>query len=145
MDAQDSLFPEFDNIRDLTTKKLCDQCHECYPLSNFDRDPYTHDLFDHRCKECKSDEARLRKYGLSSEEHSLMLREQEGNCAICLDRPAKKLLIDHDHKSGKVRGLLCGNCNTGLGMFKDSPLKLLTAIEYLKKSMEREHGTTNSI
>jgi hypothetical protein len=62
-----------------------------------------------------------------------MLKEQGGVCKICgTDKPwsrSGKFTIDHDHATGRVRGLLCHNCNLGLGKFKDS-------IEFLRKAME---------
>lgn len=57
---------------------------------------------------------------------------QSGKCLICNEIP-KRLVVDHCHTSGKVRGLLCDHCNTGLGRFKDSPELLMAAIRYLKK------------
>lgn len=58
-----------------------------------------------------------------------MLAEQGGRCAVCAERPAEH--VDHDHVTGKVRGLLCFNCNGGLGQFRDDPQILELAIEYL--------------
>ncbi len=56
-------------------------------------------------------------------------------CAICGGKPLSKRLldIDHDHKTGKIRGLLCRKCNLGLGLFKDNETSLQTAISYLQK------------
>lgn len=60
----------------------------------------------------------MSKYGLSMETLSMMLYEQENKCAIC-ERPfIKTPHVDHDHITGKVRGLLCGPCNTGLGVYE---------------------------
>ncbi len=118
---------------DLEKNKLCDCCYDYRPHKAFDRDPNTYDEYDHRCKMCKGARRRLSKYGLSPQDYSRMLREQEGSCWICSD-PKKKLVIDHDHANSKVRGLLCSNCNTALGMFKDSSRRLQTAVEYLKKA-----------
>lgn len=73
---------------------------------------------------------RLAKYGLTWEEWKQMLERQGNACAICGDRQSE-LVIDHNHKSGKVRGLLCSNCNSGLGMFKDNRHALRTALLYL--------------
>jgi len=64
-----------------------------------------------------------------------MLEEQEHKCAICLtsDVDLEKLLaVDHCHTTGKVRGLLCSNCNLALGNFKDNITNLEQAIKYLK-------------
>ncbi len=55
---------------------------------------------------------------------------QDGKCAICLE-PRERLMVDHDHGNGFVRGLLCVNCNSGLGHFKDSTDRLTRAIHYL--------------
>jgi hypothetical protein len=59
-----------------------------------------------------------------------MIDRQGGYCIICFDKPAEH--VDHDHKTGKVRGVLCFNCNGGLGQFGDNIGKLESAIEYLK-------------
>jgi hypothetical protein len=59
-----------------------------------------------------------------------MFDAQQGCCAICGDAP-EKLVIDHCHRKGSVRKLLCGGCNTGLGMFQDDPERLSKAIQYL--------------
>lgn len=64
-------------------------------------------------------------------------REQDGKCAICrvaeAYAPRKRLAVDHDHRTGAIRGLLCGNCNAGLGQFKDNPDLLAAAIRYLQE------------
>jgi hypothetical protein len=64
-----------------------------------------------------------------------MYRKQGGKCAICkCHQRYQNLAVDHDHKSGKFRGLLCVNCNRGLGKFFDSPLRLRNAAEYIEQS-----------
>lgn len=75
-----------------------------------------------------------RKFGITQAEYDRLLRQQRGGCAICGDtRPdGRTLHIDHDHRTGSVRGLLCLSCNQGLGQFKESPARLAMAIEYLK-------------
>ena len=73
-------------------------------------------------------------YGLTLADYDKMLEAQSGVCAICGVSPeegGRRLLVDHDHKTGKIRGLLCYSCNVGLGHFKDSPHNLAEAIEYL--------------
>ena len=94
----------------------------------------------------KSISAHLKRtYGISYEEY-LDLYEIQGNvCAICgrseLIRDYKDnrkvrmpLFVDHNHNTGKVRGLLCSKCNTGLGMFEENINSLITAISYLKET-----------
>ena len=78
--------------------------------------------------------AYMRKYGITIEKYEILLAEQNGCCAICLavtGSDGKRLAVDHNHETGEVRGLLCDNCNTGLGMFKDNPSLLAKAINYL--------------
>lgn len=74
----------------------------------------------------------LKKYGLSLIEYKAMFESQTGRCAICKSAPTlKRLSVDHDHKTGAVRGLLCTNCNLGLGNFKDDQEILKAASDYL--------------
>ena len=74
-----------------------------------------------------------RHYGISLEEYDRLLTQQNGGCAICHEgKPRRRHAVDHNHKTGKVRGLLCGSCNRALGYFKDSPELLASAITYLK-------------
>lgn len=76
-----------------------------------------------------------RKFGLTPQGYDALLAKQRGGCAICqLPCPTgRKLAVDHHHQSGRVRGLLCQNCNTGLGKFGDDPDRLKVAAAYLLK------------
>ena len=71
-----------------------------------------------------------RQYGLSVAMYDLMVLSQEGRCLIC--NRTTQLHVDHDHVNSRIRGLLCGPCNTGLGMFGDDPRLLMVAAQYLK-------------
>jgi len=75
------------------------------------------------------------KYGLSLEDFEAMRTEQQNRCAVCLHEllPGMGTHVDHDHDTGKVRALLCHNCNVGLGLFSDSPEVLKAAIIYLER------------
>jgi hypothetical protein len=104
------------------------------------------------CKEC--DKARVkarhqanpqrtknndlkRNYGITLEEHTKMYEEQNGRCAICDNEGNgkwKKLCVDHCHNTGKVRKLLCNNCNTALGLVGDNIDTLQKMIQYLNVS-----------
>lgn len=79
-----------------------------------------------------------RKYGISISEYDELVKGQNGVCAICNNHPTnscgKKLHIDHCHTTGKIRGLLCGQCNTALGSFKDDINVIRNAINYLVKN-----------
>ena len=71
------------------------------------------------------------KYNITIYDYKTMLLAQNNKCAICSE--TDKLCVDHCHKTGKVRGLLCKKCNSGLGYFKDSIEFMSKAIEYLKE------------
>lgn len=71
----------------------------------------------------------LRIYGITQEELNQKKADQGGLCAICRVGPATEM--DHDHTNGRLRGILCMNCNLGLGSLKDSPSVLRSALEYL--------------
>lgn len=77
-----------------------------------------------------------RTYGLSVDEADEILAAQNGRCAICC-RPAPERLgsmhLDHDHRTGAIRGFLCVDCNHGLGKLRDSPELLLRAVVYLRQ------------
>lgn len=81
-----------------------------------------------------------RKFGLTLADFARMKNEQGGGCAICgTTEPGgqgNRLHVDHDHTSGQVRGLLCSNCNRGLGHFQDDPELLRKAISYLNLHFE---------
>jgi hypothetical protein len=71
------------------------------------------------------------RYGITVEQYQKMYVQQNGRCAICDREDSNTLHIDHNHKTGKVRGLLCGACNRGIGMFGDNKDLLMNAMEYL--------------
>jgi hypothetical protein len=81
-------------------------------------------------------------YGIRISDYTRLLAEQGGLCAICRRKPRsdRPLFIDHDHKSGRVRGLLCGRCNTGIGYFHDDPDKLERAVDYLEEPPANRAG-----
>ena len=79
-------------------------------------------------------EGRLwRTYKITTEEYEAMLKKQNNQCAICNKTIDKNLCIDHDHKSGIIRGLLCGKCNQGIGLLNEDISTFKRAIRYLKK------------
>ena len=82
----------------------------------------------------------LERYGITVEQHDVMLTTQDGLCAICGQPPdpggvraTSRLHTDHDHLTGRVRGLLCNNCNRGIGCFADDPARLRAAAEYIER------------
>jgi len=78
---------------------------------------------------------RLLSYGITENELEQMKKNQNNRCAICgdiIEEFTKNFAIDHNHKTGKVRGLLCMNCNSGLGCFRENKMTMLKAINYLE-------------
>lgn len=133
--------------------KNCSQCREELPLSSFYPRSDRSSGYTSACKSCRSvpqDRAKKRKqrayrlkadYGLTVEDYGLMKEAQGGVCAICNKGETSKskvgkvknLAVDHCHSSGKIRGLLCENCNKALGLFKDDTSVMKEAIIYLEK------------
>lgn len=74
------------------------------------------------------------EYGITSDEYDELLQQQGGVCAICGSEcpTGNRLAVDHCHETGAVRGLLCLDCNSGLGRFKDSLERLASARQYLE-------------
>lgn len=124
----------------------CKDCKETKPRDEFPKSATTY------CRKCLTirtksapnfrenvRKAQLKKqYGITPSEYDQMELEQNGLCGICKRQeyaPNKKILsVDHNHTTGQVRGLLCHNCNTGLGKFMDDQELLKSAIQYLVSS-----------
>lgn len=131
--------------------KHCLRCHTTKPIGEFDRDYHRKDGHRSHCRDCRSAAARaqygrrkarqrrtydtLRRMGMSRERYDAMLEAQGGVCAICgsaqTTRGWKRLAVDHNHETGEILGLLCDDCNQGLGYFGDKPEILARAITYL--------------
>lgn len=112
----------------------CRLCGTEKPLSEF----YVRkDTNKHRseCKLCMIELHRYKNIGVCNTRYDEMLVIQKGACAICKSELNSsrytKFAVDHDHRTGKVRGLLCLCCNTALGLMKDSKERLQAAITYL--------------
>jgi hypothetical protein len=131
--------PTYDEVGD----RFCPKCLDYKPLSEFyavtttggrGGKPY----ISYRCKihnRAKSKVSRRKAtYGITGDEFSKM-KESQGNCCYMCGEPQVRkdwdLAVDHCHKTGKVRKLLCNNCNVGLAMFKDNPELLRAAAQYI--------------
>ncbi|NUR74533.1 MAG: recombinase [Hamadaea sp.] len=125
--------------------KWCPDCGETKSVEDFPRTRAKTSGLHSYCKPCHTLRTRetatrlyggfreyhLRhRYGIGEEAFQEMLLEQGGCCAICHDPNPDH--VDHDHVTGEVRGILCFNCNGGLGQFRDDRELLARAIEYLK-------------
>ena len=80
--------------------------------------------------------ALLTKYGITLQEWNVLLAKQKGGCAICHTTTpggrTKQFHVDHDHVTGKVRGLLCSKCNQAIGLLSDSPVTIRAALVYVE-------------
>lgn len=85
----------------------------------------------------------LRKYGMTEVEYNKILNNQNGVCCICKNKqkaPNRILVIDHNHNTNKIRGLLCNNCNVGIGLLNDSIIIMKRAIKYLERNKDEKEN-----
>lgn len=119
---------------DTETQHYCMRCNRYLNFSEFVFDKKTESYYTY-CRSCRRDRDMERIYGLSISDIQEMLFNQNNKCAICKIEFTEdfngRYRVDHDHKTGNVRGLLCNDCNRALGLFKDDKSALSTAIEYL--------------
>ena len=139
--------------------KNCSVCAERKHFDLFYNFKNKNDNKSYRCKDC-DDKARKKwsdanpekaylsmrgrnlkhKFGLTLEDYEKLLKEQEGKCAICEATEGNSkdwnFAVDHDHETGKIRGLLCNNCNRGLGLLQDSEELLRKAAKYVENYRE---------
>lgn len=92
----------------------------------------------HNLSDKKKHSKWIQRYGITADQYTNMFEFQNGKCKICNQEcsTGRVLAVDHCHKTGKVRGLLCTKCNTALGMLNDNIKYFETAIEYLKSYEE---------
>lgn len=132
-------------------EKQCKKCKCSFPVDKFQKDVSKKDGLRPECKPCTAarrkemyDIITARRNNLNSKFkgkdaakfYEESFEKQEGRCAICLvpeNGRYNHLSIDHNHTTGKLRGLLCNNCNRALGLFKDNKDILTKAVDYLRK------------
>jgi hypothetical protein len=138
--------------------KICTRCKVKKPLSEYHLRSKREGIPKSACKDCHRERARgywrknplpkevqrarnlQKSFGITLEEYEDMLLSQECSCKICKRHHttfSRNLCVDHCHTTGKIRGLLCNNCNSGLGKYEDNISFLEAAITYLK---EYKHG-----
>ena len=127
------------------TSKACRDCGQVQPPEAFPRFARSKDGRGTYCKPCHNARGSAsrqahhgsaknyhlkHRYGITVDDYERMLAEQGGLCALCKERPAEH--VDHDHLTGRVRGLLCFCCNQGLGNFRDRADVLRLGVAYLQ-------------
>ncbi len=138
------------------TSKVCPGCNEDKPMDQYYPQPNRADGYRVYCIPCNSAQNERhrfkRQYGLTLELYHIILEEQNNKCACCgtpiykrTESPSKKLTahVDHDHETGRVRGLLCGTCNSGIGHLGDNQEGIERALEYVKQTVDlrfRDNG-----
>ena len=122
--------------------KFCNTCKKDLPEDSFYKRTYKSGKvkLQPKCKSCqnsrrakyyKPHENIRRSLNISDEYYTTLLKRCEGRCEVC-NRPIDKLCIDHCHSTNKVRGVLCNNCNTALGLVGDSKETLTKLIQWLE-------------
>jgi hypothetical protein len=124
--------------------KACTICGESKRLSEFWRTSSSKSGRMAHCASCTQRKKRLKLFGITQDQFSQMWSSQNGKCGICLcqmnETGAPHCVIDHDHKTGDIRGLLCSHCNLAIGHFKDDPERALRAADYLGKHRGKTRG-----
>ena len=130
--------------------RICMVCHENKPINAF---RVINGHRKHTCRNCLNAHRRkqytrgetgpkivarklIREYGITIEEYEELAAYQNHVCAICkqLCKTGNRLSVDHCHTTGRIRGLLCSNCNTGIGQFNDDPELLRCAADYIEET-----------
>lgn len=118
--------------------KVCRKCEKELPVSKFSKQMRAKNKMNCYCKTCDGIGARnqwLRVlYNINEKEYDDILNLQQGKCAICQKvkkNGSRRLAVDHNHKTGLIRGLICWNCNRALGLLKDSLISALLLAGYL--------------
>ncbi|MEV7089938.1 endonuclease VII domain-containing protein [Streptomyces sp. NPDC093085] len=114
--------------------KRCPQCGEIKAHSEWEPNKSSSDGWSSYCRTCRAQRNRAnyfkRKYGITEAERDELISSQMGTCSICLT--ASAVHVDHCHETGRVRGVLCFNCNSAIGKLGDDPDTLCRAIAYLE-------------
>lgn len=111
-------------------QKKCSSCLETKPITEFSRCKDTIDSYLCQCNRCRKSTILKCSYGITVDDYDKLFELQDGKCKIC--KRSEKLHVDHCHTSGKIRSLLCKECNQALGLFREEIQSLQAAIDYLQ-------------
>lgn len=124
------------------THRECSRCKEMLSVKQFNKHKLAYLGVHPYCKECSSARHLMGKYGMTPEDKSHMYLLQNNCCATCLEFvELVKIHVDHCHKTGKVRGLLCSACNKALGLLKDNPQRCMNMAAYLQTNAVADKHT----
>lgn len=130
--------------------KWCPDCEEFLPRDAFSKNRSASSGLNTYCRGCAGIRIResasrvhggfrhyhlQRRYGISAAEVDALIERQAGRCPICTQLLDERAHVDHDHATGRVRGILCFNCNAGLGKYGDDPYRLIRAAGYLERTL----------
>lgn len=104
-------------------RKYCYRCDSTKKVDQFSSNRSRRDGLQNECKDCVYEMEVVRRYGISAAEYRRLVQLNNGCCHICNGEcpTGRRLAADHCHRTGRVRGLLCANCNQGIGQFQDDP------------------------
>ena len=117
--------------------RWCFRCRSWHPLEAFSIDRSRSQERTASCKACTSLASTASRYGLTLAELRTLLVRSGGRCELCGTEP-DKLVVDHDHLTERVLGVLCSACNVGMGLLHDDPNLLRKAVAYIERG--RGHG-----
>jgi len=125
----------------MRTCKTCGQEKGDHDFGSYTDKKTDKEYFNKVCRVCncvrqkeRMTDTRLEwNYGISRAHWEMILKSQDGKCKICHSELDGKICVDHDHEIHVVRGLLCYKCNTGIGLLRDDPIRLIAAANYLKR------------
>lgn len=131
--CKEHLLPDFFSKKSARCKPCAVDASRAWAQKNPERVRKSKEIYRQRYAGTRINGYRLKyRYGITLEDHKQLFASQDGKCAICCEAFDKTPHVDHCHKTGSVRGLLCDRCNRGLGYFKDSPVLLIEASKYLE-------------
>lgn len=113
-------------------RRRCFRCRQWKSREQFSIDRSRMDGFTSSCKECTSDASTASRYGMSLEGLKAFRELHAHCCGIC--GAGETLYIDHNHTTGKPRGLLCPSCNTAIGLLREDPALFAAALAYMEKN-----------
>jgi hypothetical protein len=113
-------------------QRHCFRCRTWHPLDSFSVDKSRAQGRTASCKRCSNLATKASRYGLSVEQARALLLRSGGACELC-GRRSRKLVIDHAHDTGLIRGVLCNGCNVAIGLLGDDPAAIRKAADYVER------------